>query len=379
MIQNVACIGAGFVGGPLGVVIAYKCPNVRVVVADKNESRIGAWANGSPPLYEPDLNEMLAKVQGREETQQNLEFVTMVESAIEQADVIFLCVDTPTKSFGTGRGCAADLTNIQGVAHTIAQVARGKKIIVEKSTLTICGSPYAQYEILSNPEFLAEGSAIENLLRPSRVLIGSAQTETGRRAADSLAALYEIWVPRSSILHMDRWSSELAKLAANAMLAQRISSINSLSAICEVAGAGTANVDAVSTACGLDPRIGPHMLRGGIGWGGGCFRKDVLDLVYIARSLHLHDVAAYWESVITMNDWQQSRFVQRIITCMHGGIAGRRIAVLGFPFKENTSDTKTSPAIGVVRGLVEEGAKVSMPCSVQSMFLTAETFWTGHS
>ncbi|PYI04606.1 hypothetical protein BO78DRAFT_288005, partial [Aspergillus sclerotiicarbonarius CBS 121057] len=290
MIQNVACIGAGFVGGPLGVVIAYKCPDVRVVVVDRNASRIRAWVDGSPSFYEPGLNETLATVQAREDPRRNLEFVTTVETAIQQADVIFLCVDTPTKSFGAGRGCAADLTNIQGVARTIAQVARGKKIIVEKSTvpcgtgdilhdlLSICGSPQAHCEILSNPEFLAEGSAMENLLRPSRVLIGSAQTETGKRAAVLLATLYEMWIPRSSILRMDRWSSELAKLAANAILAQRISSINSLSAICEAAGAATANVDSVSTACGLDPRIGPHMLRGSIGWGGECFRKDVLDL-----------------------------------------------------------------------------------------------------
>ncbi|KAL4904371.1 hypothetical protein BDW74DRAFT_168409 [Aspergillus multicolor] len=369
MMLTVACIGAGFVGGPLAVVIAYKCPDIRVVVADRNETRIQAWARGSPSFYEPGMNEMLSTVQGREEPRRNLEFVTDVETTIKQADMIFICVDTPTKSFGAGRGCAADLTNIQGVARTIAQVAKGKKVIVEKSTipcgtgemlhdlLSNSGTTEAEFEILSNPEFLSEGSAIENLLRPSRVLIGSAHTVAGKQAANSLAALYEIWVPRSSILHMDRWSSELAKLAANAMLAQRISSINSLSAICEAVGA---NVDSVSTACGLDPRIGPHMLRGGIGWGGGCFQKDILDLVYIARSLHLHDVAGYWESVISMNDWQQGRFVQRIVACMHGSISGRRMCVLGFSFKENTSDTKNSPAISVVRGLLEEGAKVSI-------------------
>ncbi|KAI9046209.1 UDP-glucose dehydrogenase [Aspergillus affinis] len=371
MVQTIACIGAGFVGGPLAVVIAYNCPGIRVIVADANASRINAWINGTPPFYEPGLDEMLATVQRRETSALNLEFNTATEDTIQRAELIFLCVDTPTKSFGEGRGCAADLTSIQRVARMIARVATGDKIIVEKSTipcgtaemlhklLRACGSPEARCEVLSNPEFLAEGTAIENLQRPSRVLIGCAQTQAGRRAGDLLASIYETWVPSSSILRVDTWASELAKLASNAMLAQRISNINSLSAICEVAGT-IVSIDSVATACGLDPRIGPHMLRAGLGWGGGCFQKDILCLVYIARSLHLHDVADYWQSVITMNESQQNRFLQRIIAFMYGNVSGRSIAVLGMAFKENTSDTKNSPAITVVRGLLEEGAKVSV-------------------
>lgn len=215
----------------------------------------------------------------------------------------------------------------------------------------------AQFEVLSNPEFLSEGSAITNLLHPSRVLIGSQQTPSGHKAAAALAAIYEAWVPRDLIKTMDCWSSELAKLGANAMLAQRLSSINSLSAICEVVGG---DIESVYEACALDPRIGRDMLRPGAGWGGGCFQKDILDLVYIARSLGLDTVANYWMAVIEMNDDQKAWFLRRIISCMHGSVARKPIAILGFSFKKNTSDTKNSPVIQLVQGLLDEGAHVSI-------------------
>ncbi|KAF7589960.1 UDP-glucose 6-dehydrogenase 1 [Aspergillus hancockii] len=392
-------------GGPLGVMIAYQCPTISVSVVDKDQGRIDAWNSTSLPFYEPGLEEYLATIRQRTiepsgtqgnceqqsivdnssvfpDSRSNLQFSADVNTAIQEADIIFLCVDTPTKSFGAGKGSAPDLTNVQSAVRTIAQVATSDKIVVEKSTipcgtsdmlrdlLYACNCHRVRFEVLSNPEFMSEGNAIADLLKPARVLIGSQQTPAGREAAEVLATLYRRWIPSSSILMMDCWSSELAKLAANAMLAQRISNVNSLSAICE---ATNANVDSVAAACGLDPRIGCHMLQSGIGWGGGCFQKDILDLVYIARGLNLDHIADYWASVIEMNDYQQNRFLRRVVSCMYGSVAGRLVSVLGFAFKENTSDTKNSPAISVVKGLLEEGATVSIydPMAPSSQILAS--------
>lgn len=375
--------------------IAYQCPDTLVTIVDVDQRRIDAWNSDSLPMYEPGLEDILASIRQRPtqiaqsesgEDMSNLRFSTDIEQAINDADIIVLCIDTPTKSFGIGKGVAPDLSNIQAAVRTIARVATSDKIVVEKSTVPCgtaelirdlvsftcvqlkrdkanenqlqSGSPHqVRFEVLSNPEFLSEGTTITDLLHPSRVLIGCQQTPSGTKAAAALSAIYEAWVPRDRIKTMDCWSSELSKLAANAMLAQRLSSINSLSAICEAVGG---DVDSLSMACGLDPRLGPAMLKSGLGWGGGCFEKDVLDLVYIARTLGLDAVADYWASVIEMNNEQKTRFLRRILSCMHGSVRGKSIAILGFAFKKNTSDTKKSPAIPVVRGLLAEGARISI-------------------
>ncbi|KAL2008182.1 hypothetical protein VTN00DRAFT_8164 [Thermoascus crustaceus] len=393
MVRKVACIGAGFVGAPLGAVIAYKCPGLQVIVVDKDKKLIEAWNSRSLPLYEAQLNEIVSVARerttrfgqnglgqaddmndvdllcGYPDHAPSLRFSTDIEAAVKEAEMIFLCVNTPTKRFGVGRGMAADLSNLQAAVRMIAEVATSDKIVVEKSTVP-CGTADmirdllranarkgVNFEVLSNPEFLSEGTAVQDLLYPSRVLIGSKQNATGQHAAESLSDIYERWVPREKIITMDLWSSELSKLAANAMLAQRLSSINSLSAICEAVGA---DIDSVSYACGLDHRIGKDMLKSSLGWGGGCFRKDVLDLVYIARSLHLDKVADYWASVVDMNEDQKARFLHRVISCMHGNVTGKKIAVLGFAFKKNTSDTKESAAISLVKGLLAEEAIISI-------------------
>ncbi|KAJ5087981.1 UDP-glucose 6-dehydrogenase [Penicillium angulare] len=366
MIQNITCIGAGFVGGPLGAVIAYRCPNISVTVVDKNASRIDSWNSDALPMYEPGLSDIIAEIRQRK-NMCNLVFSCEIEKAIHEADIIMLCIDTPTKKFGIGSGMALDLGHIQAAVRTIADVATTDKIVVEKSTvpcgtasriqdLLVSGSKgNCKFEVLSNPEFLSEGTTVTDLLHPSRVLIGCQRTETGRQAAEKLAEIYKRWTSPELIITMDQWSAELSKLASNALLAQRISSINSLSAICE---AVDANIDSVVEGCGSDPRIGNKMLHSGIGWGGSCFPKDVAALVYLARSLGLNTVANYWNAVLEMNEDQQTRFVKRILGCMQRCINGKNIAVLGFSFKKDTSDTKHSPSIKLVRGLLVEGATI---------------------
>jgi len=361
MIANVLCIGAGYVGGPTMAVIAKHCPDVRVTVADINAERIRAWQSGTPPIYEPGLADVVRVGLGK-----NLRFTADVDAAIADADVIFVSVNTPTKMFGQGAGRAADLQYWEKTARSILQHARGTTIVVEKSTLPVRtaeamdrifknGGDGKRFEVLSNPEFLAEGTAIADLESPDRVLIGGAETPSGQAAIGELVAIYAHWVPRDRILTTNVWSAELSKLAANAFLAQRVSSINSVSAICERTGA---DVLEVARAIGTDRRIGAQFLRAGIGFGGSCFQKDILNLVYLCDHYGLAEVARYWEAVVTMNQYQKERFVQRMIRAMFNTLTGKRIAVFGFAFKADTGDTRESPAIQVCRELVAEHAEV---------------------
>jgi UDPglucose 6-dehydrogenase len=361
MVKNILCIGAGYVGGPTMAVIAKHCPEIRVVVADINAERVAAWQSGNPPIYEPGLLEVLRCGLGR-----NLQFTANVEAAMGDAQMIFVSVNTPTKTFGRGAGKAADLQYWEKTARSILQHARGETIVVEKSTLPVrtaeameriltSGNGGARFDILSNPEFLAEGTAIEDLERPDRVLIGGAETPEGQRAIQALVDVYAHWVPRERILTTNVWSAELSKLAANAFLAQRVSSINAVSAICERTGA---NVLEVARAVGSDRRIGPDFLKAGVGFGGSCFEKDILNLVYLCEHSGLDEVARYWESVVTLNRYQRRRFVERMIRAMFNTLAGKRIAVFGFAFKADTGDTRESPAIQVCRELLAEHAYV---------------------
>ncbi len=361
MIGKILCIGAGYVGGPTMAVIAKHCPNVRVTVADINAERVRAWQSGTPPIYEPGLAEVL-----KVGLSKNLHFTADVEGAIADADMIFVSVNTPTKAFGQGAGRAADLQYWEKTARSILRYARGQTIVVEKSTLPVRtaeamerifenGAAGKRFEVLSNPEFLAEGSAMVDLESPDRVLIGGAETPSGRAAISELVEIYAHWVPRGKILTTNVWSAELSKLAANAFLAQRVSSINAISAICERTGA---DVLEVARAIGTDRRIGGQFLRAGVGFGGSCFQKDILNLVYLCEHHGLSEVARYWESVVTMNQYQKERFVQRMIRAMFNTLAGKRIAILGFAFKANTGDTRESPAIQVCRELLAEHAQV---------------------
>ena len=359
--KNICCIGAGYVGGPTMAMIAKQCPDIRVTVTDIDEKRIHAWASGHPPIYEPGLADVVRTALGR-----NLFFSTDIAQGIAAADIIFVCVNTPTKTFGQGAGRASDLQYFEKVARQILLHARSAKVIVEKSTLPVrtaeamdrifrSGGSSVHFEVLSNPEFLAEGTAIADLEHPDRVLIGGHETESGRAARQQLVDIYARWIPRERILTTNVWSSELSKLVANAFLAQRISSINSIAELCEATGA---DVEEIARAIGTDSRIGPKFLRASVGFGGSCFKKDILNLVYIAESLGLREVAAYWEQVVTMNEHQQARFVRQMVASMFNTIAGKRIAVLGFAFKADTGDTRESPAIAVCRGLAAEHAAV---------------------
>jgi len=361
MIRKILCIGAGYVGGPTMAVIAKHCPDIRVVVADINPERVAAWQSGVPPIYEPGLEETL-----RASLDRNLHFTADVEGAIAEAEMIFVSVNTPTKTFGEGAGRAADLQYWERTARSILQHARGETIVVEKSTLPVRtaeamerilrnGGGRSRFEVLSNPEFLAEGTAIADLERPDRVLIGGATTPSGQAAIRELVEVYARWVPRDQILTTNVWSSELSKLAANAFLAQRVSSINSISAICEQTGA---DVLEVARAIGADRRIGAHFLRAGVGFGGSCFQKDILNLVYLCEHCGLAEVARYWETVVEMNQYQRQRFVRRMIRAMFNTLADKRIAVFGFAFKANTGDTRASPAIQMCRDLLAERARV---------------------
>ncbi len=356
---NVLCIGAGYVGGPTMTVIADQCPHVKVTVVDINASRIQAWNSENLPIFEPGLESVVKRARGR-----NLFFSTDVDSAIREADIIFVSVNTPTKMFGQGAGKASDLQYWEKTARQILEVSESDKIIVEKSTLPVRTAAAMErilnsnrkglhFEVLSNPEFLAEGTAVADLMQPDRVLIGSHQTESGLAASQKLVEIYATWVPRDRILTTNLWSSELTKLTANAFLAQRISSINSISALCERTGA---DVDEVAFVMGKDSRIGSKFLKASVGFGGSCFKKDILNLVYLCSYYGLPEVAEYWESVVKINEWQTHRFVSRMLEKMFNTIAGKRIAVFGFAFKANTGDTRESPAHLVTRDLLAERA-----------------------
>ncbi|MFV5693076.1 UDP-glucose 6-dehydrogenase [Flavobacterium sp. LT1R49] len=363
-IKNICCLGAGYVGGPTMSVIALKCPEIKVTVVDLNEARIAAWNEENLdklPVYEPGLAEVVREARGR-----NLFFSTEVESAIDAADMIFIAVNTPTKTYGEGKGMAADLKFVELCARQIARIAKNDKIIVEKSTLPVRTAETLQtildrtgngvkFEVLSNPEFLAEGTAINDLFNADRVLIGGKQTESGQKAIQSLVDIYAHWLSPKQILTTNVWSSELSKLTANAFLAQRISSINALSALCEVT---EADVDEVANAIGTDSRIGPKFLKASVGFGGSCFQKDILNLVYLCRYFNLPEVANYWEQVIILNDYQKYRFAKNIISSLFNTVSGKKITFLGWAFKKDTNDTRESAAIYVAEHLIEDGAEI---------------------
>jgi UDPglucose 6-dehydrogenase len=359
--RRVLCIGAGHVGGPTMAVIAARCPRYEVTVVDVNAERIQAWKTDSLPVYEPGLLEVVRQARGR-----NLFFSTDIPGAIDKAEVIFVSVNTPTKTFGEGAGKAPDLQYWEKTARTIVEASRGNKIVVEKSTLPVRTAHAMErilnsnrkgihFEVLSNPEFLSEGTAIRDLQNPDRVLVGSHQTPDGIVAREVLVEIYAKWVPRERIITSNVWSAELSKLASNAFLAQRISSINSISALCEKT---TADVAEVARAIGMDTRIGNRFLDASVGFGGSCFKKDILNLVYLCENYGLEEVARYWESVVFINEYQKRRFVQTMIRAMFDTVAGKRIALLGFAFKKDTADTRESPALMVARKLIEERAVV---------------------
>lgn len=363
-IKNICCIGAGYVGGPTMSVIADKCPDIRVEVVDLNHSRISDWNDDNfdnLPIYEPGLDLVVKRTRNK-----NLFFMTDVNSAIEKADMIFISVNTPTKLYGKGKGMASDLKYVELCARQIAKVANSDKIIVEKSTLPVRTadtikkilentSNGLKFQILSNPEFLAEGTAIDDLMNPDRILIGGAQNEEGKAAIQSLVDIYSNWVPKDKILTTNVWSSELSKLTANAFLAQRVSSINSISELCESTGA---EINELAKAVGADSRIGNKFLNPSVGFGGSCFQKDILNLVYIARSYGLDSVADYWEQVIILNDHQKKRFSDIIVKTLFNTVSGKKITLFGWAFKKNTNDSRESPAIYVADALLDEQANL---------------------
>ena len=363
-ITNICCIGAGYVGGPTMAVIAQKCPEVKVTVVDINVQRIADWNNedlDKLPIYEPGLEEVVQDARGR-----NLFFSTEVDKAISEAQMVFISVNTPTKTYGVGKGMAADLKYVELCARNIAKVATSDKIVVEKSTLPVrtaesiktildAEGKDVKFNVLSNPEFLAEGTAIDDLHNADRVLIGGDQDKDGLRAIQCLVDIYAHWLPKERILTTNVWSSELSKLTANAFLAQRVSSINALSALCEKTGA---NVDEIAKAIGADSRIGSKFLKASVGFGGSCFQKDILNLVYIARSYGLEEVADYWEQVIKLNDYQKKRFAEKIVKTLFNTVNGKKIAILGWAFKKDTNDTRESAAIYVADYLLNEQAEL---------------------
>jgi UDPglucose 6-dehydrogenase len=359
MNKNICCIGAGYVGGPTMAMIAKQCPDIQVTVVDINQDRIDAWESDNLPIYEPGLDQVVREARGR-----NLTFSTRIDDAIRAADIIFVSVNTPTKTFGIGKGRAANLQYVELCARKIAQVSQGHKIVVEKSTLPVRTAEAIQrilsssdhgatFDVLSNPEFLAEGTAVQDLLTPDRVLIGG----QSQKAIGILADIYANWVPREKILTTNLWSSELSKLTANAFLAQRVSSINSISALCEATGA---DVDEVARAIGSDHRIGPKFLKASVGFGGSCFQKDILNLVYLCEYFGLPEVAKYWYQVVEMNDWQKHRFARSMVQTMFNSISNKRIAIWGFAFKKDTNDTRESSAIYICRDLLEEHANLAI-------------------
>ena len=365
-ITSICCIGAGYVGGPTMAVMAQKNPDIKITVVDLNAQRIADWNNDDLtqlPIFEPGLDQVVKEARGR-----NLFFSTNVEDAIDQAQMIFISVNTPTKTYGAGKGMAADLKYIELCARQIAKVATTNKIVVEKSTLPVKTAHAiksilnhtgngVKFQILSNPEFLAEGTAITDLTHPDRVLIGGDQTPEGQQAIQALVDVYATWVPKAQILTTNIWSSELSKLVANAFLAQRVSSINAISELCE---ATQANVEEVAKAIGMDSRIGPKFLKASVGFGGSCFQKDILNLVYISKSLGLHQVADYWEQVIIMNNHQRDRFANNIVQTLYNTVSDKKIAFLGWAFKKDTNDTREAAAIYVADKLMDEQAKISV-------------------
>ena len=365
-ITNICCIGAGYVGGPTMAVIAQKCPHIKVTVVDLNEERIAKWNDSNVdniPVYEPGLGEIVGQSRGK-----NLFFSTEVDQAIDEAQLIFISVNTPTKTYGSGKGMAADLKYIELCARQIARVSKQDKIVVEKSTLPVRTAQAiknildntgngVQFQILSNPEFLAEGTAVEDLLQPDRVLIGGDTSSDGQAAIQKLVDIYANWVPKDRILTTNVWSSELSKLTANAFLAQRVSSINAMSELCEKTGA---DVNEVARAIGMDSRIGSKFLKSSVGFGGSCFQKDILNLVYIAKSYGLNEVADYWEQVIIMNDHQKRRFAKNIVSTLYNTVSGKKITFLGWAFKKDTNDTRESAAIYVANDLIYEQATIAV-------------------
>jgi UDPglucose 6-dehydrogenase len=359
--KNILCIGAGYVGGPTMAMIAHKCPQHKVTVVDINPERIAGWNSDNLPIYEPGLDEIVKSTRER-----NLFFSTDIEKGIKESDIIFVSVNTPTKTFGEGAGMASDLQYWEKTARQILDCAESSKIIVEKSTLPVrtarameriltSNNNHIHFDVVSNPEFLAEGTAIRDLENPDRVLIGSRETESGLRARNEIVGIYRNWVQEEKIITSNVWSSELSKLVANAFLAQRISSINAISALCEKT---EADVSEVSRAVGLDRRIGDKFLNASVGFGGSCFKKDILNLVYLCRRYGLDEVANYWESVIRINNYQKQRFVFTILNAMFNTLAGKKICLFGFAFKADTGDTRESPAIFIAKRLVEEKAQV---------------------
>ena len=361
-INKICCIGAGYVGGPTMAVIALKCPNIQVTVVDLDENKINNWNDSSfenLPIYEPGLKDIIIKTRGK-----NLFFSSEIDKAIDESQIIFMAVSTPTKTYGEGKGMAADLTFVESCARQIAKASKNDKIVVEKSTLPVRtaekikevlfeNNRKVNFEVISNPEFLAEGTAIQDLYKSDRVLIGGENTKSGKKAVDSLVSIYKRWISADKILTTNVWSSELSKLASNAMLAQRISSINSLSALCEKTGA---DIDEVSLAIGMDTRIGPKFLKTSVGFGGSCFQKDILNLVYLCKYYGLNEVADYWNQVVKINNYQKSRFVNKIIDGLNGTVYNKKISILGWAFKKNTNDSRESPSIFISDKLINEGA-----------------------
>ena len=382
-IKNICCIGAGYVGGPTMAVIAQKNPHLNILVVDTNPDRINAW-NGpleKLPIYEPGLAEVVEQTRDK-----NLFFSTDIPKAIDKAEIIFVAVNTPTKIEGEGAGMAADLRYIEACAKDIAKYSKTDKIVVEKSTVPIrtaekikeildSNSSSIHFEILSNPEFLAEGTAISDMKSPDRVLIGGNQTNSGQKAVQALVDIYAKWIPKEKILTTNVWSSELSKLASNAMLAQRISSINSLSALCEKTGA---DIEELSEAIGMDDRIGPKFLKASVGFGGSCFQKDILNLVYLCKHFKLDEVAEYWFQVVKINNYQKVRFAQRIIQYFHGNLIGKKIAILGWAFKASTNDSRESSSIKVAEILYNKGAQLDIfdpMVTLSQIFKDLESYW----
>jgi len=361
-ITKICCIGAGYVGGPTMAVIAKQNPNIKVTIVDINAERIAAWNDddlSKLPIYEPGLADIVKDTRG-----DNLFFSTEIDKAIDESEMIFISVNTPTKTYGKGKGMASDLKYIELCARNIAKVAKTDKIVVEKSTLPVRTAETIKsilhntgndinFHILSNPEFLAEGTAINDLLKPDRVLIGGEH----EKSIQILAEIYSSWVPKYKILKTNLWSSELSKLAANAFLAQRVSSINAISELCEHT---EANINEVAKAIGMDSRIGSEFLNASVGFGGSCFQKDILNLVYLARSYGLHEVADYWEQVVILNDHQKRRFSDRIINTLYNTVSGKKIALFGWAFKKDTNDTRESAAIYIADHLLNEQAKLAI-------------------
>lgn len=358
---QICCMGAGYVGGPTMAVIAKFCPKIRVCVVDISQKQIDAWNSGDLPIYEPGLPEVVEECRGK-----NLFFSTDITAEIKRADIIFISVNTPTKTQGIGAGRAANIKNCELCARTIAEVATTQKIVVEKSTVPVrtaeaitrvlrSNDNGLNHQVLSNPEFLAEGTAMKDLFNPDRVLIGGQQSPDGLKAAETLVSVYSNWVPREQVLTTNLWSSELSKLVANAFLAQRVSSINSISALCEATGA---DVSEISRAVGMDDRIGKRFLNASVGFGGSCFQKDILNLVYLCETYGLDECAAYWNQVILMNDYQKKRFSEKVVSKMFNTVTGKKIAIMGFAFKKDTGDVRETPSMFVVRDLLQENAKL---------------------